>query len=162
MNSEERLKDRVYSYEKSKRIPCDYPVKAESIPSKIAWQTYMAKKSREKALARKHLVVACVYGLVDPCVQELFYVGCTSDLHRRMKEHRNKTLRVKKLTSTGRETQVLILELNPLKPQHGDWPWIEFFTNKGIKLEQTVVRGSSSVKRGPYRKRSKEVVKRIW
>ena len=96
----------------------------------------------------------CVYGLVDPRTKELFYVGCTQDLQRRLKEHSRSRERVKEIQRANRAVCLVILELNPVNRVQGDWPWIAFFTEKGIVLEQITERVSTKgQKRKAYRRK---------
>jgi hypothetical protein len=86
-----------------------------------------------------------VYGLVDPIVKELFYVGVTNNLRDRVRGHHSSNNlpdvhdRVEHIAREGRKVQVVKLQLDPPKENRlgVEAEWISFFKEAGLPLLKT-------------------------
>jgi len=135
MTREERTAKAIAEYEAKKiRWAKEYK-RPESRLKNVAKEIEVSETIKRDMLSRdkrksKYCGVRCVYGLVDATKKELFYVGTTKNLARRLAKHR----RVRRCYP-----EVVILQLNPDKQSVADWPWIDFFKEKGIELQQVTL-----------------------
>lgn len=138
MTREERTQRHIEDYEHKKsqwQKTNDYAAKRETFYERCQRRHHEAQWHMAQASLQgirnisKYRRLCCVYGLVN-LHKELFYVGCTKDLAGRLTEHRR----------NGRAAysrSVVILEiLNPTQTPYGDKPWIQFFSEQGIVLQQ--------------------------
>jgi len=104
------------------------------------------KRSTLRTLENKRsspkILVSAVYGLVDPIVKELFYVGVTNNLRDRVRGHHSSNNlpdvhdRVEHIAREGRKVQVVKLQLDPPKENRlcVEAEWISFFKEAGLPL----------------------------
>ena len=106
-------------------------------------ETYDLRQKRHYRFQRQRDFSAekTIYGLVDPMLMELFYIGSTKNLSNRLYKHRelNNNARTKELQQrieqilrTGFKPQIVVLERTSIAQRESDW--IQFFSKQGIDL----------------------------
>ena len=106
-------------------------------------ETYDLRQKRYYRFQRQRDFSAekTIYGLVDPMLMELFYIGSTKNLSNRLYKHRelNNNARTKELQQrieqilrTGFKPQIVVLERTSIAQRESDW--IQFFSKQGIDL----------------------------
>jgi predicted GIY-YIG superfamily endonuclease len=85
-----------------------------------------------------------IYGLVDPLVSELIYVGMTKDLASRLGGHNSCRkgalgVRVQAIRAKHRKLRFVVLEKNPPDPVSREGAWTFFFLEHGIHLLNKIV-----------------------
>jgi hypothetical protein len=80
-----------------------------------------------------------IYGMVDPNGPEIFYVGCTVNLARRLRKHSNLANksagkkvreRIRQIKHTGGLPEMVILEQT--EDESREYAWIAFFSDLGL------------------------------
>lgn len=108
---------------------------------------------------------ACIYGLLDPCTKDIFYIGATKNKKQRRKQHKNASanadeqpaLKEKLVNIKNKGTTPLFVTLEKLNDLTMKWRrekvWIEFFEKQNVDLLN--VKSKRFGRRGPYRRRQK-------
>ena len=83
----------------------------------------------------------CIYAIIDPTINQIFYIGHTSNLSRRRRQHIKGNLdlasrRTKKLLDQKLYVPFLTLETCKTRTQaiHARTFWIELMHTRGIRL----------------------------
>lgn len=97
----------------------------------------------------------CVYAVVDPRTDEVFYIGQTSDLSRRRAEHQDGTdqlsgLKVRQIRIAGFVPHVIVLERcrDMASALSAEIFWIELSRSRGMQLLNAQVVGGYVARKG--------------